>query len=115
MIKIFELIKSISPEIVTAIIIALIFYFTKEFKKVMKLFGTITTMAKDIKAIREMMPHIFCRLDAQDCSTKELFNALKNQKVNGEAAAAIKVMDEAKKNSDEFMSKLIFEEKRNVI
>lgn len=78
----------------------------------MKLFGTITSMADDIKAIRGMMPHVFCRLDAQDCSTKELFNALRNQKVNGEAAKAIKAMNKAKQESDEFLNSLLFEEKR---
>lgn len=112
MLKVWEFIKSISPEIITAIIIAFIFWFTKECKKFMKLLSTITTMANDIKEIKGMLPHVFKRLDAQDCSTKELFNALKNQKVNGEAAAAIKLMNEAKKESDEFINGLLFEEKR---
>lgn len=110
--KIFEFIKSISPEIITALLIAIIFWLTKECKKMLRLFGTITSMAVDIKAIRGMMPHIFCRLDAQDCSTKELFNALRNQKVNGEAAAAIKAMNKAKQESDEFLNSLLFEEKK---
>jgi hypothetical protein len=114
MLKVIEFVKGISPEIVTAIIIAFIFWFTRECKKFMKLLNTITAMASDIKEIKGMLPHVFKRLDAQDCSTKELFNALKNQKVNGEAAEAIKLMTEAKKESDDFISGLLFEEKRIV-
>lgn len=112
MLKVYELVKSISPEIITAIIIAFIFWFTKECKKIMKLLGTITTMANDIKEIKGLLPHVFKRLDAQDSSTKELFNALRNQRVNGEAAVAIKMMDKAKKESDDFLNSLLFEEKK---
>lgn len=110
--KIFELIRSIGPEIITAILIAFVFWFVKECKKFMKLLNTITAMATDIKEIKGMLPHVFKRLDAQDSSTKELFNALKNQKVNGEAATAIDFMNKAKQDSDDFLNSLLFEEKR---
>lgn len=110
--KILELIKSIGPEILTAIIIAFIFWFSNEVRKFMKLINTITSMANDIKEIRGLLPHVFKRLDAQDYSTKELFSALKNQRVNGEAEAAIRLMNEAKCESDCFMSNLLFEERK---
>lgn len=114
MLKVFEFIKSIGPEIITALLIAFIFWFIRECKKFMKLLNTITAMATDIKEIKCMLPHVFKRLDAQDSSTKELFNALKNQKVNGEAAEAIKLMTEAKQESDNFINNLLFENKRIV-
>jgi len=96
------------PEVVSFLVIGVLTWMITKFKKII---SQIPEMQSDIKVVRSLQLHEFERLDAQDNATKELFAALKNGRVNGEAKSAIDSMDKAKEKSDSFIRKMFFASK----
>jgi len=109
--NVLELAKEIAPGILTSLVIVFLLWVITRFKKIIKLLDQIPEMKCDIKETKLLSMYQFKRLDAQDGATVELFRALQNGIVNGEAARAITIMTEAKDESALFIQRLFFEDK----
>lgn len=104
----FDFIKEIYPGVLTAIVIAIVFWLVTNIKKLIKTMAQVSKVGRDVKDIKELQMYQLKRLDAQDSATAILFQCLKQQKVNGEACEAIDFMKKAKQESDDFVSRLLF-------
>jgi hypothetical protein len=101
---------NIAPGVATVLIISIILWIMSRLKKILLLLNQIPEMRCDIQEMKQLSMYQFKRLDAQDGATIQVFGALKNGKVNGEAAEAIEIMSEAKKESDKYISGLFFKD-----
>jgi len=102
--------KEIAPGIITVIFTAVLFWLSSKLKKIFILVNQIPDIKCDIKDMKQLSMHTFKRMDAQDSATIQLFQSIKNQKVNGEASEAIRFMTAAKIESDTFIENLFFED-----
>lgn len=88
--------------------IAILFWILKKLTQMLKYVEQIPMLTTSIKETKIMAMYQFKRLDAQDCATEEIFQALKRGTINGEATIAVNTMKCARSESDEYLQKLFF-------